>query len=295
MRRPPLGLGRLVDRGLHLVLVAHVALDERDAELGGERLALLRVDVGDDDVRAVARAARRAVASPRPDAPPETSAPAPSIFMRDSWGRGAADVRRSRRSRRRASRSVPARIRIRTSGCRQSARASASSSMRAAPSPIRSRGRSSSRSGRRSRSRSTSPRGGRTHRRARRRPSSRWRRPCLARRHPDRAVEADRLAVEHHVLDDVRSELRVLFAAPAQAAGERHLLARARRARPRGAPASSGVSRESRRDRADADPLVGEVARGGEGHARRRRPWSPSRRSARLPSMPVEARRPTRC
>ena len=53
MRRPPVGLGRLVDRGLDLILVAHVALDERDAELLGERLALLRVDVGDDDVRAV--------------------------------------------------------------------------------------------------------------------------------------------------------------------------------------------------------------------------------------------------
>ena len=45
-------LGRPVDGGLDLVLLAHVAGDERDAELAGERLALLRVDVGDGDGRA---------------------------------------------------------------------------------------------------------------------------------------------------------------------------------------------------------------------------------------------------
>ena len=57
MRSPPSACGRRVDGRLDLILVAHVALDERDAELGGERLALLRVDVGDDDVRRRPRAA----------------------------------------------------------------------------------------------------------------------------------------------------------------------------------------------------------------------------------------------
>src|SRR6476620_10814933 len=46
----------------------------------------------------------------------------------------------------------------------------------------------------------------------------------LPRRHPDRAVEADRLAVEHRVLHDLRGELRELVGTP-EARRERHLLA----------------------------------------------------------------------
>ena len=48
-----------------------------------------------------------------------------------------------------------------------------------------------------------------------------WR---LLRRHPDRAVEADRLAVQHRVLDDRAHELREL-AGPAETRRERHHLA----------------------------------------------------------------------
>src|SRR6476620_10117051 len=46
----------------------------------------------------------------------------------------------------------------------------------------------------------------------------------LPRRHPDRAVQADRLAVEHRVLHDLRGELRELVGTP-EARRERHLLA----------------------------------------------------------------------
>ena len=76
-----LGLGGGVDRGLDRLGLHHVRLDEPSplAELGGERLALLGVQVGDHDRRAAVVKAR-AVASPSPEAPPATSAPAPSIF-----------------------------------------------------------------------------------------------------------------------------------------------------------------------------------------------------------------------
>ena len=56
----------------------------------------------------------------------------------------------------------------------------------------------------------------------------------LAGRHPQRAVEADDLAVEHRVLDDVRGELRELLRAGRAAAGTGPAR-RARRAPPRAA------------------------------------------------------------
>ena len=61
MRRPPSALRGPLDRRLHLRLLAHVAGDELEPELGAERLALLGVDVGDRHVRAarVQRANRR--------------------------------------------------------------------------------------------------------------------------------------------------------------------------------------------------------------------------------------------
>ena len=62
----------------------------------------------------------------------------------------------------------------------------------------------------------------------------------LARRHPQGAVQADRLAVQHRVLDDLDGELRVLLGA-AEPGGEGH--ARAERlALLLGQRGSSGVS-----------------------------------------------------
>src|SRR4051794_21036053 len=52
-------------------------------------------------------------------------------------------------------------------------------------------------------------------------------RRSLPRRHSDRAVEADRLAVEHRVLHDLRGELRELAGA-SEARRERDLLAELR-------------------------------------------------------------------
>ncbi len=51
IRRPPSTAA--LHRGLYLGLLAHVAGDELHAELGGERGALLRVDVGDGHDRAL--------------------------------------------------------------------------------------------------------------------------------------------------------------------------------------------------------------------------------------------------
>ena len=46
----------------------------------------------------------------------------------------------------------------------------------------------------------------------------------LPRRHPDRTVEPDDLAVEHLVLDDVLDEIRILLG-PAEPLRERYLFA----------------------------------------------------------------------
>ena len=51
------------------------------AQLGGQRLALLGVEVGDHDRRRRASCSARAVAAPSPEAPPATSALCPSIFI----------------------------------------------------------------------------------------------------------------------------------------------------------------------------------------------------------------------
>src|SRR5919201_1345670 len=64
----------LVDRRLYLLLLAHVAGDEAGAELGGERLAVLDVDVGDRQLGALpAEAPRRRLAQPRRSADDQRS------------------------------------------------------------------------------------------------------------------------------------------------------------------------------------------------------------------------------
>ena len=69
-----LGLRGGLDRRLHLVLLAHVAGHERDAQLVGQRLALLRVDVGDRQRRALgAQAPRGRLAQPRGSADDQCS------------------------------------------------------------------------------------------------------------------------------------------------------------------------------------------------------------------------------
>src|SRR4030095_524639 len=84
------------------------------------------------------------------------------------------------------------------------------------------------------------------------------------RRHADRAVEANAFAVEHRVLADVRDQRRVLLG-PAEARGERHLLAervldllRQRRHHRRLEHAGC--------DRHHADAVAGEVARHRQSH-----------------------------
>src|SRR2546425_6739221 len=83
--------------------------------------------------------------------------------------------------------------------------------------------------------------------------------------HPDRAVEPDRLAVQHRVLDDVQGQRRK-FRGTAETRREGYLLAE------RGAD-RIGQGREKRgvenagRDRHHADPELGEVARNRERHA----------------------------
>ena len=60
-----LGGRRLLDRGRDRRLVGHVCLDEARAELSRQRLALLGVEVGDDDTRASRRqGTRRGLAEP---------------------------------------------------------------------------------------------------------------------------------------------------------------------------------------------------------------------------------------
>src|SRR6267142_555626 len=81
---------------------------------------------------------------------------------------------------------------------------------------------------------------------------------ALPRLHPDRAVEANRLAVQHRVLDDVERQRRK-FSGPAETLREGHLLAE-------GGADGIGQGREQRRvedaggDRHDADPELGEIA-----------------------------------
>src|SRR3954468_8956080 len=77
-----------------------------------------------------------------------------------------------------------------------------------------------------------------------------------ARRHADGAVQADRLAVEHRVLDDLRRELRELLGA-AEARREGDLLAELR---PRllGQRRQERRVEQARRDGDDADAVLRE-------------------------------------
>src|SRR5438093_9801295 len=90
-------------------------------------------------------------------------------------------------------------------------------------------------------------------------------RSSSARRHADRPVEADRLAVHHRVLDDVRGKHR-----------EFRGTAEARRMRNRLGQALTRLGRDTREDRrvegagrdgVDADLAARQVARGDDGHA----------------------------
>ena len=103
--------------------------------------------------------------------------------------------------------------------------------------------------------------------------------PASARRHAQRAVEPDRLAVEHPVLDDLTGQLRVLGG-----------LAEALREGDAGAELLAGLlgqRREQRRveqaggDRVDADPVLRRGRARRAASCRRRRPWRRSRRSGR--------------
>src|SRR4051794_27271551 len=86
----------------------------------------------------------------------------------------------------------------------------------------------------------------------------------LSRRHPQSAIQPDDLAVEHRVLDDVHRQRGVLVRAP-EPRRERDLAAE-------GVAGLLGQAGEQRRveqaggDRADADPVAGEVAGGGQRH-----------------------------
>src|SRR5213594_1654379 len=104
-----------------------------------------------------------------------------------------------------------------------------------------------------------------------------------ARRHPDGAVEPDRLAVQHHVGDDVAGERGVLVRL-AEPLRERHLLGerRADRLRQR---AEQGRLEDSGRDRHHANAQLGEVACDGQGHAH---DAALGRRVRRLADLPVE-------
>src|SRR5690242_18204015 len=83
--------------------------------------------------------------------------------------------------------------------------------------------------------------------------------------HSQRSVEPNHLAVQHRVLDDMARQRCVLLGA-AEARGERH--ARAERlARLLGEAGHHRRVEQARGDRADADAVLREVARGGERHA----------------------------
>ena len=87
----------------------------------------------------------------------------------------------------------------------------------------------------------------------------------LLRRHADRAVEADRLAVQHLVLDDREREVRELVR-DAEPRGERDAGAQ-RLAVLLGERRQKRRVEEARRDRVDADAAAGEVAGGRKGEA----------------------------
>ena len=74
-------LRRGVDRGLHLLLVGDVGLHVQAADLRRHRAAPLFVEVDEHAARAELRRARRAEASPIPEAPPVMIAAAPSTSM----------------------------------------------------------------------------------------------------------------------------------------------------------------------------------------------------------------------
>ena len=99
-------------------------------------------------------------------------------------------------------------------------------------------------------------------------------------RHSQRAVEADRLAVEHPVLGDLSRPAGRTRTGWPRRCGKGTPAPRAWRASS-GRAASSGVSNRPGAIVHDADAAAREVARGRERHARRSRPSRPSRRSGR--------------
>src|SRR5690606_8352734 len=86
---------------------------------------------------------------------------------------------------------------------------------------------------------------------------------ALLRRQAQRAVEADGLAVQHRVVEDVAHQERVLLGA-AEAAGERHRGGE-RGLRRLGQPAQHRRLEDAGGDRHDADAVAGELARRGQG------------------------------
>ena len=102
---------------------------------------------------------------------------------------------------------------------------------------------------------------------------------ALLRRHPQGAVEADRLAVQHRVGDDLADHAGVLLGA-AEAGGEGDAGAEGGRAPPRAAPRAAACRRGPGRSSPPARrarPCRGPPA----GSCRRCRPWRPRRRSGR--------------
>ncbi len=94
-----------------------------------------------------------------------------------------------------------------------------------------------------------------------RRPGSRRDVTALLRRHPQRAVEPDRLAVQHRVVDDLGDEVGELVGVGRAGDGNGMPAPSASRCSC-GSAASSGVSNSPGRDRDDADPAAREVAGG---------------------------------
>ena len=87
---------------------------------------------------------------------------------------------------------------------------------------------------------------------------------CLFRRHPDRPVEADRLAVEVSVLDDLHRE-RGVFVGATETLGIGNLLSEAVLRRLRQAREHGGLHNAGR-DRCDPNAIAGELTRERQGH-----------------------------
>ena len=102
---------------------------------------------------------------------------------------------------------------------------------------------------------------------------------ALLRRHPQGAVEADRLAVQHRVGDDLGDQLRVLLG-PAEARGEGDAGAERRRAPPRAAPPAAACRRGRGRS-SPRGPRARPCRAPRAGSCRRCRPSRPRRRPGR--------------